>query len=65
MSSEEDQTEIIDLSIPIYLDQKIVFDLLAVFEDGFSQIYSYKKSDADSSEKEKTWVCKEEQTFLN
>lgn len=27
-----------DLCIPIYLNEKIVFDLLAIMEDGFSKV---------------------------
>lgn len=37
-----------DLSIPIYLNQKIVFDLLAIVEDGFSQFRAVKTSEADA-----------------
>ncbi len=34
----------IDLCIPIYLDQQIVFDLLAILEDGFSQVNTVNTS---------------------
>jgi len=37
-----------DLSIPIYLNQQIVFDLLAVFENGFSQIIAFKESESNN-----------------
>lgn len=36
--------EKIELSIPIYLNQRIVFDMLAVIEDGFSQISTVRTS---------------------
>lgn len=36
------------LSIPIYLNQRIVFDLLAMVEGGFSQLQSVKTTQADS-----------------
>lgn len=40
------------LSIPIYLNQRIVFDLLAVVEDGFTQLQTVKRSESgDSSDK--------------
>ena len=37
-----------DLGIPIYLNQQIVFDLLAILDDGFSQISTIKTSSSDS-----------------
>ena len=37
-----------DLCIPIYLNQQIVFDLLAVLEDGFSQISNIKTSASEA-----------------
>lgn len=37
------------LSIPIYLNQRIVFDLLAIVEGGFSQLQSIRTTQADSS----------------
>ena len=40
--------EPIDLSIPIYLNQQIVFDLLAIFEDGFSALHAIKTSSLDA-----------------
>lgn len=36
------------LSIPIYLNQRIVFDLLATVEGGFSQLQTVKSSEIDS-----------------
>jgi hypothetical protein len=36
------------LCIPIYLNQKIVFDLLSIVEGGFSQFKKIKTSEADS-----------------
>ncbi|MBI2861366.1 MAG: hypothetical protein HYX89_00950 [Chloroflexi bacterium] len=42
--SEEQPIEAIDLCVPIYLNQQIVFDLLAVLEDGFSQLSTIKTS---------------------
>jgi len=38
----------IDLCVPIYLNQQIVFDLLAVLEDGFSTMSKIKTSDTES-----------------
>lgn len=38
----------IDLCIPIYLNQQIVFDLLAVFDDGFSRLSTIKTSSGES-----------------
>jgi len=37
-----------ELCVPIYLNQKIVFDLLAVQEDGFSQLSTLRTSSNDS-----------------
>lgn len=37
-----------DLPIPIYLNQRIVFDLLATFEGGISQLTRVRVSSADS-----------------
>lgn len=42
-----------DLCIPIYLNQKMVFDLLAVFEDGFYQLSNIRISGSES-ENQKT-----------
>lgn len=38
----------IDLCVPIYLDQQVVFDLLAMFENGFSQVTSVNTSTKDT-----------------
>lgn len=38
------------LLIPIYLNQKNVFDMLAVIEDGFSQMSTIQKSSANNKE---------------
>lgn len=35
-----------ELVIPVYLNQKIVFDLLAIYEDGFSQMRSITKQES-------------------
>lgn len=37
-----------DLSIPIYLNQQVVFDLLAVLDDGFSRLSTIKTSASES-----------------
>jgi hypothetical protein len=37
-----------ELCVPIYLNQRIVFDLLAIFEYGFSQFTTLKTSSSDS-----------------
>jgi len=37
-----------DLCIPIYLNQQIVFDLLAVFDDGFSRLSTIKTSTGET-----------------
>lgn len=39
--------EPIDLCVPIYLNQKIVFDVLAMLEDGFSQLSTIRTSASD------------------
>jgi hypothetical protein len=36
-----------DLCVPIYLNQQVVFDLLAILEDGFSHLSSVKASSMD------------------
>lgn len=36
-----------DLCVPIYLNQQVVFDLLAILEDGFSHLSSVKTSSSD------------------
>ena len=38
------------LKIPIYLDQKIVFDMIAIIEDGFSQFVSIETSNENNNE---------------
>ena len=40
-----------NLCIPIYLNQRIVFDMLATIEDGFSQLSNIKTSYSDTSSK--------------
>lgn len=40
------------LFITIYLNQKIVFDMLATLEDGFSQLSEITRSESDSRNKE-------------
>lgn len=37
-----------DLCVPIYLNQKIVFDMLAMIEDGFSQVNTLRTSTSDN-----------------
>jgi hypothetical protein len=37
-----------DLCVPIYLNQKIVFDVLAMMEDGFSQLSTLKTSASET-----------------
>lgn len=39
-----------NLNIPIYLDQKIVFDMIAIIEDGFSQFVSVETSNESNAE---------------
>ncbi|WP_321418424.1 peptidylprolyl isomerase [uncultured Methanomethylovorans sp.] len=41
----------LDLCIPIYLNQQIVFDLLAIIEDGLSDVTTIKTSIIDSERK--------------
>lgn len=48
MSNPESKPDPKELCIPIYLNQKIVFDLLAVQEDGFSQLSTLRTSTSDS-----------------
>lgn len=43
--------EATDLCVPIYLNQQIVFDLLAVLEDGFSQLAVVKTSATEEESK--------------
>jgi len=47
--------EPVDLCIPIYLNQQIVFDLIAVLEDGFSQLSTIKTS-ATETESQKSGI---------
>ena len=42
--------EPIDLCVPVYLDPQIVFDLLAMLENGFSQISTVNTSIKESKE---------------
>jgi hypothetical protein len=37
-----------DFCVPIYLNQKIVFDVLAMLEDGFSQLSTVTTSASES-----------------
>lgn len=39
------------LAIPIYLNQRVVFDLLAIVEEGFSQLRTVKTSESDTQAK--------------
>jgi hypothetical protein len=48
MSKTENQPDPKELCVPIYLNQKIVFDLLAVLEDGFTQLSTLKTSSGES-----------------
>jgi hypothetical protein len=41
-------TEPADISIPIYLNQQVVFDSIAIIEDGFSRLSTIKTSTAES-----------------
>lgn len=41
-----------ELIIPVYLNQKIVFDLLAIYENGFTQIRSIQKQNSSSENSE-------------
>lgn len=52
---EAENLKATDLCVPIYLNQQIVFDLLAVLEDGFYQISSITTADGES-ENRKTGV---------
>lgn len=40
------------LTIPIYLNTKIVFDMLATIEDGFSEVRNVQTSNSKSKEDE-------------
>lgn len=48
MANPENKPDPKELCITIYLNQKIVFDLLAVQEDGFSQLSTLRTSSSDS-----------------
>lgn len=48
MANSKNEPDPKELCIPIYLNQKIVFDLLAVQEDGFSQLSTLRTSTSDS-----------------
>src|SRR3990170_4076004 len=43
----EKDSEALRFSIPIYLNQRIVFDLLAIHEMGFSQLRTVKTAGSD------------------
>src|SRR5215217_2421430 len=43
-----EQIESTDLCVPIYLNQKIVFDVLTMLEDGFSHLNTFKTSTSES-----------------
>ena len=43
-----------DLTIPIYLNQEIVFDLLAILEDGFSTLTTIKTSTGETQDRKTT-----------
>jgi hypothetical protein len=45
---ETNEPKSVDLCIPIYLNQRIVFDLLAIIEDGFSQLSAIKASTSEA-----------------
>jgi hypothetical protein len=40
----------VDMCVPVYLNQQIVYDLLAIVDDGFSQLSTIKTSTADTHE---------------
>jgi len=42
------------ISIPVYLDQKVVFDHMAIIEDGFSQFSSVVETDSESGKRAAT-----------
>ena len=46
--SETNELKSADLCIPIYLNQRFVFDLLAIIEDGFSQLSAIKTSTSET-----------------
>jgi len=46
----DSEIEPIDLCVPVYLNQQIVFDLLAILEDGFSNLSSIRSSSAETKD---------------
>lgn len=48
MANPERKPDPKEFCVPIYLNQKIVFDLLAIQEDGFSQLSTLRTSTSDS-----------------
>ena len=50
--SEENTEPPMDFCVPIYLNQQIVFDLLAIMEDGFTQISSITKTQNETDRQE-------------
>lgn len=44
-----------DLCVPIYLNQKIVFNVLAVLEDGFSQLSTIRTSASDTQDQQSNY----------
>ena len=48
MSPDEREFKARELPIPIYLNQEIVFNLMAVFEDGFTKLSTLKTSSQES-----------------
>lgn len=48
ISKKTERIDNIEKIIPLYLNQRIVFDLLAIIEDGFSSMYSVQKQQSDS-----------------
>ncbi|MCD4735721.1 MAG: hypothetical protein K8R53_06725, partial [Bacteroidales bacterium] len=48
---EDNFHDTLDLCIPIYLNQQIVFDLLAIIEDGLSDVTTIKTSVTDLERK--------------
>ena len=48
MPKTENKPDPKELCVPLYLNQKIIFDLLAIQEDGFSQLSTLRTSSSDS-----------------
>jgi hypothetical protein len=48
LNMEKSNRQLIDLCVPIYLDEQIVFDLLAMLDDGFSSINIVSTSNTDA-----------------